>query len=288
MKILITGNSMSYLSGQPLYCYELAMELKRQGHQIEVRSDWMGEHGTDGHKLLENLVRAGIGCCDWDSQWLMKDFDLWIASEEVSMRIADQIPDVPMINVVHSEYDCEGPIKDRPAAWIGIRQSIIDHIVESHGVLREKCFLVHNGVDRSRFKHSTKPETAHATIVIPCTFDPLRRKFIRYMQSIASETQHVHFYGSAYGVKIGETEFVKVFPDTFNIEKAIGEADLVAGIWLGRINLEARSCGVPSIMFNPETLERVGFFPSEEEFDEKYNIKNVAKKITKIYDDIVR
>jgi hypothetical protein len=72
---------------------------------------------------------------------------------------------------------------------------------------------------------------------------------------------------------------VKVFPDTFNIEKPIAEADYVAGILLGRVNLEANSCGVPSKIYDPVTLKNTIFLLDEKEFDNKHNIKNVAKKI---------
>lgn len=270
---------MSYLSGQPLYCYELAMELKRQGHEIEVRSNWTAYHGTDGEKLIENLMAAGIRTTGWDSTWLTKDFDLWIASEEESMRIAEDIPDVPMMQIVHSEYDVESPIQDRPFAYICIRPSIQDHIVKEHGIPEEKCHVIYNGIDRKRFKKGKKHKGKYTLTVVPCTFDPLREKFIRYIESMATESNRYHFYGNEHGVKIQETEFVKVFPDTFNIEKPIAEADFVAGILLGRVNLEANSCGVPSIIYNPETLENNLFQLSEKEFDKKHNIKNVAKKI---------
>lgn len=287
MKILITGNSMSYLSGQPLYCYELARELRRLGHEIEVRSDWNGFHGKDGHKLFQNLAGEGIRPAGWDSTWLTKDFDLWLASEEVSMRISEQIPDVPMINIVHSEYDCEAPILDRPFAWICIRPSIVDHIVNEHFIPEENCHVIYNGVDRKRFKKGKKHKGSHTLTVVPCTFDPLREKFIRHLESKANAKNHYHFYGSPdhASIEIPEGKYIKVFPDTFNIEKAIKEADYVAGILLGRVNLEANSCGVPSKIYDPVTLECTKFLMPEKKFDERHNIKNVTIKILKIYED---
>lgn len=278
---------MSYLSGQPLYCYELSRELKRLGHEIEVRSDWKGFHGTDGHKLGENLVRDGICCCDWDSTVLTRDFDLWLASEEVSMRINAEFPNVPMINIVHSEYSCETPIKDRPFAWACIRPSILEHIVESHFIPKEKCHIIYNGVDRERFKKGKRHRGNYNLTVVPCTFDPLREKFIRHCEKMANKMNHFHFYGSNHGVAIKETAFVKVFPDTFNIEKPIAGADYVAGILLGRVNLEANSCEVPSKIYDPITLKNEMFLMPEKEFDDRHNIKNVAKQLLKIYDDII-
>jgi len=290
MKILITGNSMSYLSGQPLYCYELARELKRLGHEIEVRSDWNGFHGNDGHKLFENLSGEGIRPAGWDSTWLKKDFDLWLASEEISMCVNGEIPNIPMINIVHSEYDCETPIMDRPFAWVCIRPSILDHIVENHFIQKEKCHIIYNGVDRKRFKKGKKHKGNYNLTVVPCTFDPLREKFIRHCERLAGKMNHFHFYGSPdhASIEIPEGKYVKVFPDTFNIEKAIAEADYVAGILLGRVNLEANSCGVPSKIYDPVTLKNKIFLMPEKEFDKRHNIKNVAKQLLKIYEDYKR
>jgi hypothetical protein len=286
MQILITGNSMSYLSGQPLYCYELARELKRIGHDVEVRSDWNGFKGTDGHKLRENLEKDGIRCAFWGDD--CAKFALWLASEDISMRVNEKIPEVPMINIVHSEYGCESPIQERPFAWVGIRPSIVDHIVDEHKIPREKCFVVYNGVDRKRFSKGKRHEGEYNLTVVPCTFDTLREKFIKHCESLANENNHYHFYGSNHGVTIKETEFVKLFPDTFEIEKPIKEADYVAGILLGRVNLEANSCGVPSMIYDPVTLEEQRFLLPEDEFNKRHNIENVAQQLLKIYDDFIR
>ncbi len=274
---------MSYLSGQPLYCYELALELKRIGHDVEMRSDWNGFKGNDGHKLKENLLNKGVKCTEWDDE--VGKYDLWLASEDVSMRVKS---DAPMINIIHSEYDCESPIQNRPFAWVAIRPSILEHIVESHSIPRDKCFVVYNGVDRDRFKRAKRHKGQHRLTVVPCTFDYLREKFIRHCESLANEDNHYHFYGSNHGVQIKETDCVKVFPDTFNIESKIAEADCVYGILLGRVNLESNSCGVISRIYDPVTLENEIFLMNEEDFDKRHNIKNVAKELLKIYDDFIR
>jgi hypothetical protein len=283
MKILITGLSMSYLSGQPLYCYELALELKRQGHEVEVRSQWAGNmRGNEGYKLFENLCKAGIRCAGWDSTWLRKDFDLWIASEIESERICKEIPSVPMINVVHSEYECETPIHDKPFAYVCIRPEIIEHIVKKHNISREKCHLIYNGIDRKRFKKIRKPKRNYKLIVVPCTLDTMREKFLNHLIDTSNKKRHVHFYGFDCGAKLLDSEFIKILPDTFNIEKPIGEADEVAGVLLGRVNLEAMSCGVPSRIYDPKTLENYPFVITEKEFDKRHNIKYVAQQILTI------
>jgi hypothetical protein len=105
------------------------------------------------------------------------------------------------------------------------------------------------------------------------------------MIEMANPKLHIHFYGFDCGAKLKESKYIKIFPDTFNIEKPIGEADEVAGILLGRVNLEANSCRVPSMIYDPNTLESKKFLLSEKEFDKKHNIKNVAKQIIKVYEN---
>lgn len=289
MKILITGNSMSYLSGQPLYCYELARELKRQGHWVEVRSEWKNPHGKDGHRLRKNLEKENILCANWDDP-KNADYELWLASEKISLKVLHVAEGVPMINIVHSEYPVEDPIEDIPMAWVCIRPSILEHIVSEHDIPREKCHVIYNGVDRERFCKIKKPKRDFTLAVVPCTLDTLREKFINHMIELADEKMHVHFYGFYCGAKMPISEekekFVKVFPDTFDIEKAIQNADEVAGILLGRVNLEANSCGVPSTIFDPVTLRSEKFLLPEAEFDKKHNIKNVARDIMKLAESI--
>jgi len=272
MRILITTRMMTYLSGAPMYTYELARELKKQGHDVDVMSEW-----DRTHKLYKHLREEEIGCLDWGN--VKPKYDLWIASQLVSTQILDEMKGVPMINVVHSEYDVESPIPDIPFAYVAVRPEIKKHLIDEHGIPKEKIYVIYNGVDRNRFKKVKRNKRYYRLTVIPCTFDKMRRKFIEHMARQANKYNQVHFYGKQYGVKIQETDYVKVFPETFEIEEPIANADEVAGILLGRVNLEANSCGVPSWMYDPETLERKKFFLKEREFDKLHNIKHVAKKI---------
>jgi glycosyltransferase involved in cell wall biosynthesis len=287
MNILITGLSMNHLSGQPLYCYELARALKKQGHNVSVMSSWKNPVG-DGRYLINNLSKEGIICLDWDSHFALPD--LLIASEQISQGLADKLKNkAVVINVVHSEYSCETPL-DNVDGYVCIRPSILEHIVAEHGKDRSMCRVVYNGVDRERFKPRVKTERSFHKIVIPCTIDRMREKFLNFIIDEAFEEANskVFIFGKDHGAQLKKIEDVVVInPDRFDIEKEIADADLVAGILLGRVNLEARSCGVPSIMVDPETLEMDLFEISDDEFDHRHNIINVANQLIKFYDDII-
>lgn len=265
MRILLTTKSMGYLSGACLYTYELARELAKT-NDVTILSDWR-VIGKDGEYLKRGL--KGIN----KISYMRGEYDVVIASQFC--------PEVkcPVINVVHSEYDVETPIPNCDA-YIAIRPSIKEHIIKEHNIDTEKVFVVYNGVDRDRFKKVDKVKRDFKLTVVPCTIDRLREKFINHLCSLSNEKNVYAFFGDYYGAKVNKTPYTLFFPAKFHIEENIGGADEVAGILLGRVNLEAESCGVPSLIYNPDTLQS-DYFKSDD-FDERHNIKNVAKQILDI------
>lgn len=269
MRILLTTKYMGYLSGACLYTYELARELSKK-HDVTVLSNWE-VIGHDGEYLKRGL--KGIE----KISYMRGEYDVVIASQFC--------PEVkcPVINVVHSEYDVETPIPNCQA-YIAIRPSIKDHIVKEHGIDPEKVFVVYNGVDRTRFKKLNKPKRDFKLTVVPCTIDKLREKFINHLCSQSSEKNVYMFFGDYYGAKVNRTPYTLFYPAKFHIEQVIGNADEVAGILLGRVNLEAESCGVPSLIYDPDTLKCEKFVC--EDFDKRHNIKNVATEILDIINSL--
>jgi len=253
---------MGYLSGACLYTYELARELAKT-NDVTVLSDWT-VIGNDGEKLKKGL--KGIK----KISYMRGEYDVVIASQFC--------PDVkcPVINVVHSEYDVETPIPNC-AAYIAIRPSIKEHIIKEHNIDPEKVFVIYNGVDRIRFSPRNKVKRDFKLTVVPCTIDKLREKFINHLCSLSSAKNVYAFFGDYYGAEVKKTPYTLFFPAKFHIEEQIAEADEVAGILLGRVNLEAESCGTPSLMFDPDTLEVEQFVC--EDFNERHNIVNVAQQI---------
>lgn len=285
MKILVTGRSMCYLSGQPLYCYELCRELKRKGHDVTMLSEWEvgvvgGLTGAEGHKLKENLDEIGVKRLNWTDKVNDGDYDLCLANEDMSAPIVRQIPNTPVINIIHSEYQFETPLPDSPqiVAYVCIRYSIMRHIIEEHQIPEAKCHVIYNGVDRNRFKGITKPQRDYRKVVVPCTLDTMREAFLNKVIDEANEKNRVELFGMDCGAKLHQNPYATIHPDKFNIEEDIRDADEVAGILLGRVNLEAWSCGIPSRVYDPDTLDnRLYDVPAD--FDKNHNIENVVKKL---------
>ena len=211
MNVLITGRTMTYLSGQPLYCYELAKELKHKGHTVTVISEWAN------NELYNNLKQQGVKCV----QSLKKDeleYDVIFASEWYPPVVKGKI-----INIVHSEYDCETPIQAH--AWVCIRPSIQDHIVNEHGIPNEKTTVIYNGIDTERFYPIKIQNNEFKKIVIPCTRDRLRERFLNKMIRTANKNRIVIIIGDDYGADLIQSPYRVLTPSTFNIQKHIQTAD---------------------------------------------------------------
>lgn len=270
MRVALTGNTMTYFSGQPLYVFETAREFKRAGHDVDVISEW------SDNELKSILEGEGVNCLTRGNGV----YDVAYFSE-----LSRGVEARTIINIVHSEYECETPLKGCDG-YVCIRPSIKEHIINEHGIPEDKIVVIRNGVDRTRFKPAVKSPRDYKLLVAPCTLDPLRSAFINHLASTASKDKRVMFVGDNYGIRIVKNEFVEIVRPEFNVEKFIQQADEVHGILLGRVNIEAYSCGVDSYMWNPDTLEVEKFEP--ENFDEEYNIKNVVKKLINFYNELTK
>jgi len=266
-KILISCETMEYLSGSPLYNYTLAKELAKD-NEVHFQSVW-----TDNF-LKTDLERLGVKCI-FSTQ---EEYDLALMSQ----RRYNKPNAKKVINIVHSEYDCETPIEGCDH-YVAIRPSIKEHLVKEHGIKDEDITVIYNGVDLERFKPVEKTERDYIKVVIPATIDKLRQKMFDYYVSRASEKFRVFIYGRQFDGFIPEKEYVYVSDEVDDIENYIADADLVAGILLGRINLEARACNVPSVIHNPDNPEEMEkYFPDRKEFEERHDIKNVAKQLCQV------
>jgi len=274
MKILIICNTMTYLSGSPLYNYTLAMELKNQNHDVSIYSMW------EPTQMLENLLANKI------TTWYEKptqNYDLVIISQAENKQILNNITFTRCINVIHSEYDCETPIINKHiTSYIAIRPSIKQHLIDEHNLPAEKIKILYNGIDFNRFsiKNRNPNKNDFVKIVIPCTIDLLRINFLNYYANRANKNYQVFIYGKDYGNNFKHNQYVHTYPEVFNIQDYILDADIVAGILLGRINIEARAMGIVSYIHDPENpVKKEIFYPNYEEFKKRHDIINLAKNI---------
>lgn len=277
LKVLIICQTMTYLSGSPLYNYTLALELKKRGHDVSVYSMW------EDNDLRNNLSDNGVMTC---YEMPKVKFDLVLISQDYFKDVLEYVKADKIINIVHSEYDCENPIINKKIDhYIAIRPSIKEHLVGEHQICSTKISVIYNGIDFERFSPDKRKlhEHDYTKVVLPCTIDMLRIKFLEHYTKRASEKFRVYIYGKTYENKLFKNEWVFINDEVFDIENYIADADFVSGILLGRINLEARAMGIMSFIHNPDNpLDVQSYFPKQEEFEKKHNISNVVKQIIKI------
>lgn len=255
---------MKYLSGSPLYNFTLAKELSKK-HEVSVMSKWSENY------LKYDLQDLGIKTIEQPEGF----YDLALVSQRLL------VPAKKVINIIHSEYDCERPI-DNLDHYIAIRPSIKEHLIKEHNIPEDKITVIYNGVDLERFSPREKEPRDYFKVVIPATRDPLRKKFFEYYADKANKDYRIFIYGKDFGVNI-KKDYVYYFDETPFIEEVIGDADLVAGILLGRVNLEARAMNVKSMIHNPDNPSGCEeYYPDRDEFESKHDIKNVAKQILSI------
>jgi glycosyltransferase involved in cell wall biosynthesis len=263
-KIIIVCSTMEYLSGSPLYHFTLAKELAKN-HQVSFLSKWASNHlkyelEDNGVEILESPTTS--------------HFELCIVSQrDMPLPKADKY-----IHIVHSEYECETP-RDNMEHYVAIRPSIKEHLINEHNIPEEKITVIYNGIDLDTFHPIQKSERDYFKVVIPATRDRLRQKMFDYYVNKANENYRVFIYGKQFGADI-KGDYVYQFDEVSNIEEHIGDSDLVAGILLGRVNLEARAMNIPSIIHNPENPEDCEeYYPDRKTFDERHDIKNVANQL---------
>ncbi len=269
MRILITGNTMDNFSGQPMSTYESARVLARD-HDVTVIC---GYGGWNKNELQLNLEKLGVKCgYQYD-----EEYDLILVSEYCPPNIRGF-----KIQTVRGITDWESPLEGMDF-YACIRPDVQEHIIKEHGILEINTKVVYNGVDMTRFKPRVKSSRYYTKIVAPCTIDKLRQKWVEYLCSIASLDRQVVFYTPRQDYIIASNAFVSIKKPTFHMEYEIADSDLVVGIYLSRVHLEARACGVPSIIYDPVTLLAEKFDITDEEFEKRHNIESTVNNLLNIY-----
>lgn len=265
---------MTALSGSPLYHYTLAKEIVKQGHSVDFYSEW------SWNVMRGDLEEVGVNILD---EYPIGKYDRIIISQKDHQDILRKVSAKKITNIIHSEYDAETPITEfQIDEYIAIRPSIKEHLIKSHGISEKKIRVVYNGIDFERFSEKKRldPPEEYTKVVLPCTMDMLRKPFIEYYTHRASERFRVFIFGKDFGNDIFRNEWTFVNGEVNDIENHIADADFIAGILLGRVNLEARAMEIPSFIHNPsDPEEKYVFFPDDETFRENHDITNVTQKI---------
>lgn len=273
MNILITLTESQTLSGSPLYNYTLFKELIKN-HQVDFYSRTSPCRFVD-IKALPNLSKKPKDIYDV----------AFVSQNDINLR---EIFAHKIIQVCHSEHiEIEQPIiNPRIYKYVAIRPTIADNLKKKYDIPNNKIEVIYNGIDRTIYSplKRIKPNPAYTKIVLPCTADQFRIKFLNYYASVATKSKIIFHYGHQYNpINPNKNKWFVSSPAVEDVSTAIADANYVAGVLLGRINLEANSMQIPSFIHSPEIPEQKEvFLMDEQDFNRRHNIIEVAKDLMKI------
>lgn len=215
MKILVTNNHLKNLAGSETFTYTLAVELQRQGHDVEVFTFHQG-------KVSKRLAGEGIPIRMGD----LPSYDLILANHDTCVRAVSQKGFT--IQTCHGIYPkLEQPSKDADL-YVSISQEIANHLTDQGF----KSKVIYNGVDCRRFYPKNPINEKVKTILSLSTSAKFNTKLARLCKLL--------------NIKL--ITLNKFKNPQWNVEDFINMADLV--ISLGRGCYESLACGRPVLVLD--------------------------------------
>ena len=284
MKILLTCSSFNYLSGAPMYVYELARELKNLNHDVTILSSVGGD-------LMSHSEHIGIRVVDFKNidQLRSERFNLIHAQEPDQTRLMlEMFPTTPLVCTIHSEWGCEEPIKDeRIKRYICIRPSVEEKL---HRLGITRTSVIYNPVDFDRFHPSPIPQ-GRKVVLFAGTVDGLRKaSALDLIRRSQEESFDVMFIGDKFSDYANNLPSNCIYqPAVWNIEDYVGLCTETAGIMLGRTTIEGWACGRPCWIYDVDLdgrIKSVELVQPPPDI-EKFNSENVVKQIQNIYNAFI-
>jgi glycosyltransferase involved in cell wall biosynthesis len=283
MKILFSLLHYNCLTGSGLYVYEITKELKKRGYDITILAR------DKGGIITEKSIELGIGVYKFDEFDYKQHFDLIHSNQNLPTKlVVEKYPNTPIVTTIHSEFIYEQPfIHNNIKKYICIRPTIKEHLVNNFNINEEKCEIIYNGVDFTRFnKENTEHNNKKKIVLFVGTIDHLRRlASIDIINNSINNGKKVFFIGD------GEADFINGLKDVnhinslWDIEEYVKICDETAGILLGRTTIEGWVCGksgwIYDIDSNGNILSKNLYHPPED--IDKYNIINVVNLIEVVY-----
>lgn len=284
MKILLTCSNFNYLSGAPMYVYELSRELKNLGHDVTILSATAGE-------LVTRAEQLGIRVLDFANldQIRNEKFDIIHSQEPGPTQLAlSSFPTTPIVCTIHSEWGYEEPIRDeRIKHYICIRPSVEDKL---HSMGITNTSVIYNPIDFKRFSPSLIPQ-GRKVVLFAGTVDGLRKaSALDLIRRSQAESFDVMFIGDKFSDYANNLPSNCIYqPAVWNIEDYVGLCTETAGIMLGRTTIEGWACGRPCWIYDVDLdgrIKSVELVQPPPDI-EKFNSENVVKQIQNIYNAIL-
>ena len=226
-----------------------------------------------GGVVTEKAREAGIECIDHLDPLAV--YDVIHLNQSTSKNVMD-IYTTPMVYTVHSEFECEKPLKDpKIKKYIAIRPSI----ATKWGLDAE---IIYNPIDFTRFHPFTKPDKE--LVLFVGTIDQLRSKAAQHLIESGRPCRFVGKKFSSWADGLPNW-----FDSTWDIEEHLAVATETAGIMMGRTTLEGYACGLPATIYDVDEQANIKSITKHPVPDDMspFDSKLVAKAVLAVYNSII-
>ena len=132
-----------WLTGSEMYFYEL-VKLLKDDYNVTLYSNI-------DYRLSDTTILNNVTFCDLKETHKLIEYDLIIVSHgnflynRISQLVLN-LDKTPIINVCHSEIlpQEEPLVKHNVKYYVGIRQSIVDKLINNNNVPKDKVKLIYN------------------------------------------------------------------------------------------------------------------------------------------------
>jgi hypothetical protein len=284
MKILVGCLNVNGLGGSELYHYELVKELHNAGIDVTL---FTGRHADSNDQVRIKLNELGIKQIDTSS--ILEEFDLIVASQpSINEFMLKKFPNTPIISIIHSEIRSEDPILDpRISHYVGIRQPIVDMLINGYNIDSTKVSLIYNPIDTSRFNSNNKKSYKKTTgIFVGEVLDNIRFQAVSHLVNHCIENDWDLYIMSESRYDFNHPN-IKYIDKRWDTESIVKNVDFTAGILLGRTTLEGLCCGAPGYVYYIDkngNITDIELIESDniQQFDSKYVVQQHIELYNKI------
>lgn len=262
MKILITNNTLSLLAGSETAAYTLALELKRQGHEVECFSFNLGF-------IASELKKEGIKCFNdifaLQKSQIKKKFDIVFASHYAPTQSIKGLG-IPIVFTLHSIYGVgdpahpETPIKDA-LRYVAISEEVGNIYKDKYNISNSK--IIRNGIDLQKFKENLPRNKKLKKVLFNSNYVGDQHPALKTLREACN------------CLNIQLTCIGKDWERVWQVENLYNEVDMVFS--LGRGCTEAMACNRPAVVYGHNGID--GLITKKNFKDlQKTNLSGRAKK----------
>jgi len=287
MKVLIAYTNGNSTGGSEVFHYELIRGLCNY-KDLDITVATVTEPNLGFH-LWKDINKLGIKIKPINYILSNEEqFDLMIISQPYpNTLLCDYFPNTPKISIIHSEIRSEDPIfHPSIIKYIGIRQPIVDMLINEYKIESSKVSLIYNPIDQTRFNpFNAKKYDKITGIFVGEVLDNIRFKSVNHLVQQCIERDWDLYIMSESRHNFNHPN-IKYLDKRWDTENVVKNMDFTAGILLGRTTLEGLCCDVSGYIYQiDKNGEILGI-----ESNVSYNIKEIcdSKYVCKQYYNLIK